>query len=89
MTRAAVIGAGAWGTTFASVLTDAGTQTTLWGRDPEVLAEASAYGRNERALPGLTLAAGIATTMDAEEALSGADIVAIAVPAQRARDHRR
>ena len=85
MTRAAVIGSGAWGTTFASVLTDAGTATTLWGRDPQVLAEVSADGRNERALPGLTLATGIASTMDAEEALSGADIVAIAVPAQRAR----
>jgi len=85
MTRAAVIGAGAWGTTFASVLTDAGTHTTLWGRDPGVLAEVAAHGRNERALPGLTLAQGIATTMDAEEALANADIVAIAVPAQRAR----
>jgi len=85
MTRAAVIGAGAWGTTFASVLTDAGTHTTLWGRDPAVLAEVSAFGRNERALPGLTLASGIDTTMDPQEALNGADIVAIAVPAQRAR----
>ncbi|MES1171163.1 MAG: NAD(P)H-dependent glycerol-3-phosphate dehydrogenase [Actinomycetota bacterium] len=85
MTRAAVIGAGAWGTTFASVLTDAGTQTTLWGRDPESLATIAAHGRNERALPGLQLAHGIAATMDAEEALADADIVAIAVPAQKAR----
>lgn len=85
MTRAAVIGAGAWGTTFASVLTDAGTHTTLWGRDPEALATVAAHGRNERALPGLQLAHGIAATMDAEEALSGADLVAIAVPAQKAR----
>lgn len=86
MTRAAVIGAGAWGTTFSSVLTDAGTETTLWGRDASVLADISARARNERALPGLTLASGIATTMDAEEALAGVDIVAIAVPAQRARE---
>jgi glycerol-3-phosphate dehydrogenase (NAD(P)+) len=85
MTRAAVIGAGAWGTTFASVLTDAGTETTLWGRDPEVLAAVSAHGRNDRALPGLQLAQGIATTMDASEALADADIIAIAVPAQKAR----
>ena len=85
MTRATVIGAGAWGTTFASVLTDAGTQTTLWGRDPESLATIAAHGRNDRALPGLQLAHGIAATMDAEEALAGADIVAIAVPAQKAR----
>ncbi|MCR6712949.1 MAG: NAD(P)-dependent glycerol-3-phosphate dehydrogenase [Demequina sp.] len=85
MTRATVIGAGAWGTTFASVLTDAGTSTTLWGRDPQSLAEISAHGRNTRALPDLQLASGIATTMDAEEALAEADIVAVAVPAQRAR----
>jgi glycerol-3-phosphate dehydrogenase (NAD(P)+) len=85
VTRAAVIGAGAWGTTFASVLTDAGTSTTLWGRDPGTLAEIAATGRNERALPGLTVAQGIATTMDAEEALADADIIAIAVPAQSAR----
>jgi len=85
VTRATVIGAGAWGTTFASVLTDAGTQTTLWGRDPESLATIAAHGRNDRALPGLQLAHGIAATMDAEEALAGADIVAIAVPAQKAR----
>ena len=86
MTRAAVIGAGAWGTTFASVLTDAGTQTTLWGRDPAVLADISTNGRNERALPGLAIAKGIAATSDAAEALHDADIVAIAVPAQRARE---
>ncbi|MGC4175044.1 NAD(P)H-dependent glycerol-3-phosphate dehydrogenase [Demequina sp.] len=85
MTRAAVIGAGAWGTTFASVLTDAGTHTTLWGRDPQTLAEVSAHGRNTRALPDLQLATGIATTMDAAEALENADIVAVAVPAQKVR----
>jgi len=85
MTRAAVLGAGAWGTTFASVLTDAGTSTTLWGRDPEVLATVAARGINERALPGLTLAQGISTTMDPAEALDGVDIIAIALPAQRAR----
>ena len=83
---AAVLGSGAWGTTFASVLTDAGTPTTLWGREPEVLAQVAYEARNERSLPGLTLATGIAATTDAEEALAGADIVAIAVPAQRARD---
>jgi len=84
--RAAVIGAGAWGTTFASVLTDAGTPTTVWGRNAEVLADISTFGQNSKALPGVTFASGIQTTMDAEEALTDADIVAIAVPAQRSRD---
>ena len=30
--RAAVVGAGAWGTTFACLLAEAGTPTTLWAR---------------------------------------------------------
>ena len=85
MTRAAVLGAGAWGTTFASVLTDAGTSTTLWGRDAAVLADVAAHGRNNRALPGLVLAQGIGTSADAAKALDGVDIVAIALPAQSVR----
>ena len=50
-----------------------------------MLADISRNGRNERALPGLAFAKGIHATSDAAEALHGADIVAIAVPAQRAR----
>ena len=85
MTSATVLGSGAWGTTFASVLTDAGTRTTLWGREAQVVASVQDEARNERSLPGLTLARGILGTTDAEAALAGADIVAIAVPAQSAR----
>ena len=32
MTSAAVYGTGSWGTAFASVLADAGTNVTMWGR---------------------------------------------------------
>ncbi len=39
LVKAAVMGAGSWGTTFAQVLCDAGTPTTIWCRRPE-LAEA-------------------------------------------------
>lgn len=86
MTAATVLGAGAWGTTFASVLADAGTHTTLWGREPGTLAQVAREARNDRSLPGLSLASGIVTTADAEAALAGAEIVAVAVPAQRARE---
>ena len=34
--RAAVLGAGAWGTTFAAVMADAGCDVTVWGRDEKV-----------------------------------------------------
>ena len=38
VTRAAVLGAGSWGTTFAKVLADAGGDVTLWARRPELVA---------------------------------------------------
>ncbi|WP_062464376.1 NAD(P)H-dependent glycerol-3-phosphate dehydrogenase [Demequina soli] len=85
MTRAAVLGAGAWGTTFAAVLADAGTDVTLWGRDDAVVRSVRDERRHERSIPGVELPAIHATT-DIEEALAGADIVAVAVPAQRARE---
>ncbi len=82
MTRAAVLGAGAWGTTFAAVLADAGTDVTLWGRDAEVAEQVRTERRNQRFLPDLDLPEGLTATTDIAEALEGADIVAVALPAQ-------
>jgi len=85
VTRAAVLGSGTWGTAFAAVLADAGTQTTLWARRPE-LAEAIRVTRcNADYLPGITLPAGLSATHDVEEALAGADFVVLAVPSQSLR----
>ena len=39
MTKATVMGSGSWGTAFAAVMADAGTDVTMWSRRPE-LAEA-------------------------------------------------
>ena len=38
MTTAAVLGTGAWGTTFAQVLADAGVSVTMWGRNADTIA---------------------------------------------------
>lgn len=85
MTKAAVLGAGAWGTTFAAVLADAGTTVSLWGRDADVVAGINADRRHERALQGLELPSDIAATTDMDDALAGADIVAVALPSQHVR----
>jgi glycerol-3-phosphate dehydrogenase (NAD(P)+) len=85
MTRAAVLGAGAWGTTFAAVLSDAGSDVRLWGRDADVVAEINGSRTNSRFLPGIEVHAAITATFDAAEALDGADIVAVALPAQHVR----
>ena len=84
-TRAAVLGTGSWGTTFAAVLADAGCEVTLWGRRPDVCDQINREHRNEDYLPGIRLPDRVRATTDAAEALTGADLVAVAVPAQVAR----
>ena len=85
MTRAAVLGAGAWGTTFAAVLADTGCDVTVWGRDAAVCAEIAEHGTNERYLPGTALPARVTADPDPVAAVAGAEVVAVAVPSQSAR----
>ncbi len=82
---AAVLGSGAWGTTFSAVLADSGCEVRLWGRDLAVADQINATHRNDKYLPGVTLPVGVSGTSDAAAALAGADIAVIAVPSQSAR----
>jgi glycerol-3-phosphate dehydrogenase (NAD(P)+) len=87
MTRAAVLGAGSWGTAFAQVLVDAGTETLLWARRHEVASAINAMHRNPDYLPDVELSPALRATADAEEALEQAEIVVLAIPSQTARDN--
>ncbi len=87
--RAAVLGAGNWGTTFAKVLVDAGNDVTLWARRPELAAKINAEHRNDEYLPGCELPTSLRATHDTAEALLGVDLVAIAVPSQSLRANLR
>ena len=82
---AAVMGAGSWGTTFAQVLCDAGTETTLWCRRPEVADIINATKKNQEYLPSCTLPGTLRATADPGQALAGAGLVVLAVPAQTLR----
>ena len=53
--KAAVLGAGSWGTTFAQVLCDAGTPVTLWARRPDIAEAVNGIHENPRYLPEITL----------------------------------
>ena len=66
---AAVIGSGAWGTTFASLLAQAGTPTTIWARRREMAEEINA-GTNERYVPGHRLPPGLKATTDLAQAVT-------------------
>ena len=87
MTRAAVLGSGSWGTTFAKVLADAGTDVVLWARRPELAAAVRETRENPDYLPGVRLPESLTATCDAAEAVAGADVVVLAVPSQSLRDN--
>src|SRR5216684_298325 len=83
--KAAVMGAGSWGTTFAQVLCDAGTRTVLFSRKPQLAKALAGLHENPDYLPGIALTPALDATSDPGEALAGADLVAFAVPAQSLR----
>ena len=84
MTTAAVLGTGAWGTTFAQVLADAGVDVTMWGRNADTISFIN--GReNPTYLPGITLSERITATTDIAEAVAGKPLVVVAVPVKAVR----
>lgn len=85
MTKAAVVGAGSWGTTYAQVLSDADTEVSLWARRPQIVATIRDTGQNPQYLPGIQLPDDLFVSSDPAEALAGADIVAFALPSQTLR----
>jgi glycerol-3-phosphate dehydrogenase (NAD(P)+) len=87
VTKAAVLGAGSWGTAFAQVLVDAGTETMLWSRRPEIAASINAAHRNPDYLPDIELPPTLRATADPEEAFAGADLVVLAIPSATLRDN--
>jgi glycerol-3-phosphate dehydrogenase (NAD(P)+) len=85
--KAAVLGAGSWGSAFAKVLVDAGTDVTLWARRRELAEQIRSEHANPSYLPGVRLPEQLAVTDDAAAALDGADLVAFAIPAQTLREN--
>ena len=79
--RAAVVGAGTWGTAFACVLSARGHDVTLACRDAEQARAIEETGHNPRYLPEVDLEGVSATTVD-DPALAGADLHVVAVPSR-------
>ena len=87
MTRATVMGSGSWGTAFAMVLADAGTEVVLWGKDPQVIESVNQDHENPKYHPGIGLPPTLRATTDVHLALSDAVFVVLAVPAQVLRSN--
>ena len=81
------MGTGSWGTAYAKVLADAGTDVVLWARRPELVRAVRETHENPDYLPGIALPRNLTATDDPEEALTGADFVVLAVPSQSLREN--
>lgn len=75
----AVLGAGSWGTTVAS-LTSANAATTLWARRAELAGEIDVQHVNSTYLPDLKLHPALRATSSLEEAVWSADVLVVGVP---------
>ncbi|MEO7349722.1 MAG: NAD(P)H-dependent glycerol-3-phosphate dehydrogenase [Terrimesophilobacter sp.] len=83
--RVAVLGAGSWGTTFAKVLADGGSDVAIWARRPELAREIAQAKRNSDYLPGVNLPRSLWASSTIEEVLDGADMVFVSIPSQTLR----
>jgi glycerol-3-phosphate dehydrogenase (NAD(P)+) len=84
----AVLQAGSWGTTLATILArDGGKRVTLWTRDPVQAEEIAARRENRRYLPGIRIPDAVDVTADLDRALEALDLV-VAVPAGGVRAFR-
>ncbi|HEU5346337.1 MAG TPA: NAD(P)H-dependent glycerol-3-phosphate dehydrogenase [Ktedonobacterales bacterium] len=96
MSRVAVIGTGAWGTTLARLVAQ-GPQTTsipdadvtLWEHRPERAAELERERENRAFLPGFHLPPRLRVCADLAEAVTGREMILLVTPAQRMREQAR
>ena len=84
MSKAGVIGGGAWGTALAQVCARAGRDVILWAREPEVVESINTAHENATFLKGVPLEPSIRATGDLAD-LAGCDLVLAVPPAQHMR----
>ena len=84
MKRVGVVGAGAWGTALAITAARAGSEVTLWAREPEVVASINGWQVNEMFLPVIELPDTIHAVNDLD-AMLAQDALLMVAPAQYVR----
>lgn len=80
--RAAVIGAGSWGTAVAVLLARGGLEVQLGARTAEQVAELEELGENRRYLPGVSLPDSIDVRLASAIELAGLDLICLAIPSK-------
>ena len=82
----AIVGSGSWGTALAVHLARLGARPRLWARSAELAQMIRTRGENPWYLPGIVVPPAVSPTHSMEEALSGADMVIVAVPSHGFRE---
>lgn len=83
--KISILGTGQWGTTLAQVLTDAGNEVVMWGRNGDVVSEINTKHTNERALPDFRLAETVSATNNIKTAFEDVGALVLAIPSQSLR----
>lgn len=83
--RVTVFGTGAWGSTMAQVLFDAGNDVLLWGRSQDVVDEINNSHTNTKYLDAHVLPAALKATSDLNAAFAHSNVYVLAIPAQQLR----
>ncbi|MCL0051662.1 NAD(P)-dependent glycerol-3-phosphate dehydrogenase [Thermodesulfovibrionales bacterium] len=85
MSYISVIGAGSWGTTLASLLSEKGYDVTLWAYEEELAQQINKKLTNDIYLPGTLLPASLMATHRLDEAVVKARYIICVVPTQHIR----
>jgi len=85
MRRAAVLGAGSWGTALAVHLARSGHDVRLWARDPVVVREIAQRRANVVYLPDVHLPDGVVPTASLADAVADTELVVCAIPSHGCR----
>ena len=84
--RVSVLGAGAWGTTLALLVHEAGHEAALVAHGADAATFLRRERRHPRSLPGVAIPDGIRIEHAGDHTLGEANVVIIAVPTQRLRE---
>jgi glycerol-3-phosphate dehydrogenase (NAD(P)+) len=85
MSKVSVFGAGAWGSTLAQVLCDAGNEVLLWGRKEDVVNEINTKHTNSKYIGQNVLPSELRATTDLDEAFAFSKNYVLAIPSQQLR----
>ena len=80
MAKISVLGAGSWGTALAVVLHKNGHEVTIWSIAQNEIDMLKKEREHKDKLPGVKIAEEIGLTTDLKEAISGRDMLVVAVP---------